>query len=126
GHFDASQALGVDEYGNIVGVADNGGTLHAVMWIPESGVAADYNNDGVVDAADYVYWRRGSRLHNEIATIGLSTPEDYAEWRAHFGNSKSDANTFGAAVAPEPTLFAVLIGGLLFALPGYGHRRRMA
>ena len=39
----------------------------------------DYNRDGVVDAADYVVWRKG---------MGTTyTQGDYDVWRAHFGAS---------------------------------------
>jgi hypothetical protein len=47
--------------------------------------AGDYNDDGVVDAADYVLWRKGGPLKNESATYGTNTIEDYNEWKSHFG-----------------------------------------
>ena len=48
-------------------------------------VDGDYNNNGVVDAADYVLWRKGGPLQND-PTPGVQ-PSDYAFWRAHFGNT---------------------------------------
>ncbi len=54
-----------------------------------SGAKGDYNNDGRVDAADYVVWRQhlgqsGYQLLNEDtnATPGSDTIEDYAIWCA--------------------------------------------
>jgi hypothetical protein len=67
----------------------------------------DYNNNGIVDAADYVAWRNGGPLQNEIATIGSATPEDFNEWRARFGNSAGS----GTAVpsVPEPSVLLLVI-----------------
>jgi hypothetical protein len=46
----------------------------------QGGSTADYNNNGVVDAADYVLWRK-----NPAAFGG--TPGGYTAWRAGFGSS---------------------------------------
>jgi hypothetical protein len=55
---------------------------------PNSSVVGDFNNNGVVDAADYVLWRNGGPLANEGGvTPGASTSEDYSTWRSRFGNS---------------------------------------
>ncbi len=54
-----------------------------------SGVAGDYNDDGTVDAADYVLWRKGGPLANEVDTPGTVNAADYTAWRARFGNSGS-------------------------------------
>jgi len=45
----------------------------------------DYNNNGIVDTADYVLWRKGGPLQND-PTPGVQAA-DYAFWRAHFGNT---------------------------------------
>jgi hypothetical protein len=60
---------------------------------PGSGVPSDFNNNGVVDAADYVLWRNGGPLpfYND-ATFGWH-PEDYDAWRASFGNSINPQDT---------------------------------
>jgi hypothetical protein len=50
-------------------------------------VPGDYNGNGTVDAADYVVWRDGGSLENEVETPGAATPEDYDAWRARFGNT---------------------------------------
>ncbi|MCI0331832.1 MAG: hypothetical protein L0228_01240, partial [Planctomycetes bacterium] len=67
-------------------------------------LAGDYNDDGVVDAADYVVWRRSletsTPLDNETASIGINDQADYDAWRANFGASLGSGS--GAAV-PEPT-----------------------
>jgi hypothetical protein len=67
-------------------------------------LAGDYNDDGIVDAADYPAWRDGlggaTRLKNETATLGTVTVEDYAVWKSHFGSLGVGAGT--AASVPEP------------------------
>ncbi len=42
-------------------------------------LAGDFNDDGIVDAADYVVWR------NEIGT-----PAGYDMWRANFGRNRPE------------------------------------
>jgi hypothetical protein len=83
------------------------------------GVPGDYNNNGLVDAADYVLWRKGGPLANEVDTPGTVNAADYTAWRARFGNpSGSGAGLSGGAV-PESCTFALLISaiGILTAVP---------
>lgn len=82
------------------------------------GVPGDYNGNGSVDAADYVVWRHGGPLANEVDSRGLVTANDYAEWRARFGNPASSGVGTGTAV-PEP----VALGLLACLLPMLGARR---
>jgi hypothetical protein len=55
--------------------------------VPGGPVPADYNNNGTVDAGDYVAWRKGGSLENEVVDTGTISPGDYTEWRARYGNS---------------------------------------
>ncbi len=63
----------------------------------------DFNFDGVVDAADYVVWRK---------TIGAA-PE-YQAWRENFGASSggagglASATEYGATIVPEPVALQLL------------------
>ena len=75
------------------------------LSVTSAGIPGDFNNDGKVDAADYVVWRK---------TDG--TPAGYNVWRAHFGQtagSGSGSNTNTAA--PEPATLALLV----FAAAGW-------
>jgi hypothetical protein len=76
----------------------------------------DYNVDGLVNAADYVAWRK------------TDDPDGYDAWRAHFGESSgSGAATLSFAEAPagvpEPASAALL---LIFGatVVGWWGRRR--
>ena len=68
-------------------------------------VPGDFNGDGLVNAADYVTWRKGT---------GTSyTPEQYNLWRAHFGQTASSgAGATGvnatARNVPEPATFPLV------------------
>jgi hypothetical protein len=75
------------------------------------GVTGDYNNNGTVDAADYVLWRNGGPLQNEGATPGTTSPEDYNVWRANFGKMGAGAGAAlaGSSAVPEPATFGLLV-----------------
>jgi autotransporter-associated beta strand protein len=67
------------------------------------GVPGDYNNNGVVDTADYVLWRNGGPLQNEVNAPGTVNEQDYVEWRARFGNPNTAAGSaLDQRVVPEP------------------------
>jgi hypothetical protein len=71
----------------------------------------DYNNDGVVDAADYTVWRDG---------LGTTyTQADYDVWKANFGTHAGGAGTMENVAVPEPATIAlaVLAAVLLRAIP---------
>jgi hypothetical protein len=80
------------------------------------GVTGDFNNNGTVDAADYVLWRNGGPLQND-PTAGVQ-PEDYGVWRANFGRmaggAASAAALTGAAAVPEPATVVLLAGAVLW------------
>jgi hypothetical protein len=66
------------------------------------GVPGDYNNNGTVDAADYVLWRNGGPLANESDTPGTVNQADYAFWRSRFGAASGSGAALNAASVPEP------------------------
>jgi hypothetical protein len=72
-------------------------------------VEGDYNGNGVVDAADYVVWRKGGSLQNEVATIGSVTPEDYMQWRLRFGNIAASGSSGVWPAVPEPATWLMLL-----------------
>ena len=66
-----------------------------------TGVPGDYNGNGVVDAADYVLWRKGGPLQNEVHDPGTVSAEDYTEWRAPLWQYSGSGARSGA-VRPFP------------------------
>ena len=96
--------------------------LTGVLSVVAPGVAGDYNDNGAVDAADYVVWRKqlvsnpGQTLPND-ATLGVDF-DDYITWRANFGNSTPSG---AAAAVPEPA--SALLAGLLTVLMVFGRIR---
>lgn len=64
-------------------------------------VSGDFNNNGVVDSADYVVWRKG------LGTV--YTQADYGIWRAHFGQTAGNGTGDSAiAAVPEPATWLML------------------
>ncbi len=75
------------------------------------GLAGDYNNDGRVDAADYVVWRK-----NPGAFGG--DPAGYNTWRTNFGRtSGSGAALESAAGVPEPMTWSLACLALVLWVP---------
>jgi hypothetical protein len=67
----------------------------------------DYNQNGTVDAADYIVWRDslgevGAGLLADGDNSGTIDGGDYAVWRAHFGRTAGAAIS-GFATVPEPS-----------------------
>jgi hypothetical protein len=97
-----------------------------------SSAMPDYNNSGVVDAADYVLWRNAlgqSGAHAAADGNDLSVNQaDYLLWRANFGKTMTGSTAALAfssgslAAIPEPASALLLAMGAL----GLAFRRRRA
>jgi hypothetical protein len=87
-------------------------TTGVISVVATASVAGDYNGNGVVDAADYVVWRKG---------LGATyTQNDYSVWRSRFGStSGSGAGATATRAVPEPTT----LGLLMFAATVWCFRR---
>lgn len=104
----------------------------AVPWVEQQlNIPGDYNRDGVVDAADYVLWRK--TLDSSVATVGSGADgdgdgvigaDDYTFWRQRFGNASQLIVNTGAGTGsaqgpvfgsvPEPTsAWLLLLGGII-------------
>jgi hypothetical protein len=86
-----------------------------VLFFVNPTLAGDYNGDGVVNAGDYVTWRRalatGGTLLNETASPGVVDQADYDAWRANFGATNIPGSGSAAAVGtvPEPSSGTLLV-----------------
>jgi hypothetical protein len=65
-------------------------------------LVGDYNNDGTVDAADYVVWRRND----------INGQQGYDDWRKNFGRTAGNGSALGAGAVPEPASMALILIGL--------------
>jgi hypothetical protein len=94
-----------------------------LSWVATSGFtslangAGDYNNDGVVNAADYLIWRKTRNTNSSLAndtTPGSVTNVDYDVWRSNLGVG---ASAVGAGTTvPEPTLYSLFFLASLFGI----------
>lgn len=109
-------SAGVNGYGGVV--FDN---IYVALEdaIVDPNLTGDYNDDGIVDAADYTLWR--DTLGNSVTAgegadgngNGIVDPADYTEWANNYG-AVAPAAAFASAV-PEPTSLLLLVFGLGFA-----------
>jgi hypothetical protein len=82
-----------------------------VFTIPApAGQDGDYNEDGIVDAADYVAWRKTP------GDFG-GDPAGYNTWSANFGEGGPGSGG-GSGAVPEPSTFVIASLTVLFALAG--------
>jgi hypothetical protein len=89
----------------------------------------DFNDDGKVDAADYVRWRKALNTNDDLSgngnesggSAGIVDQADYAYWRLNFGAMSGGSGPTPTGV-PEPgTVF--LLASALLATPLAGRRR---
>ncbi len=97
----------------------------AVLAARSLTLAGDYNEDGIVDAADYTVWR--DQLGSATALPNDDTPgvgaDDYDRWKTHYGEAA--ANAVSIVSVPEPAAALLLAGGLVW-LAGRARRQRTA
>jgi T5SS/PEP-CTERM-associated repeat protein len=80
----------------------------------------DYNGNGVVDAADYIVWRKtlnqtGSNLAADGNGNGIVDSGDYDHWRSRFGSVIGTGLAAGASGAiPEPATSLLLLLSAIF------------
>jgi hypothetical protein len=87
-----------------------------VVTVTSVGLPGDYNYDGMVDAADYVFWRKTG-----------GSPDDYNTWRENFARTLSGSGSSQIAALPvtsaipEPTTPLLLLSFKTIAI--WRHRR---
>ncbi len=97
----------------------------AALAFYAAGIPGDFNNNGIVDAADYVAWRENDAANDPLPNDnGLATQEErYDLWRSNFGNMSmgSGSGAISGAAVPEPfTWLPMMIAAALY---GIGRRR---
>ncbi len=101
-----------------------GAHASALYLLTAAGLAGDYNDDGIVDAADYIVWRNnlGSVVSLPNDSSQGVTEEDYDVWKANFGRLAAGQGTTALVVVPEPMTHLPLFIGFVFlhAIRGCG------
>jgi hypothetical protein len=93
----------------------------------------DYNDDGIVDAADYTIWRDTldstidlrANGDNTGTSAGLIDQADYDMWKLHFGETVGSGANANHAIS-EPGSLAILLGGILTIFFSRKRRRRFS
>jgi hypothetical protein len=112
--------VNIDPYDRVLELDDsnNAASILVDLNIPAPQIhPGDYNDDGVVNLADYTVWR--DTLGDQLARgtgadgdgDGIVTLSDYNEWKAHFGEVASAATS--GSVVPEPQSVWLLAAALL-------------
>jgi hypothetical protein len=126
--IDVEPDLLFGEFGNVTFVGDTTATvnydvangnvfLSNFMSTEPPGITGDYNDNGIVDAADYVVWRKNLGTNNTLPnddSPGSVLPVDYDKWKANFGKTSSGSAL--AQAVPEPGTLAAML--LLVACSG--------
>jgi hypothetical protein len=93
-------------------LVNNSGVPSIAEWVratrPGPGLPGDFNDDGSVDAADYVVWRKG--MGTQYSQV------DYDDWRENFGEMSGAQSTAASALpaaVPEPTAIVMIYLGSL-------------
>jgi PEP-CTERM motif-containing protein len=122
-HLDSASAI--NDSGIIIGQGKLAGAPRAFLLTPiNPTLFGDYNQNGVVDAADYTVWRESlGRTGAGLAADGTGATDvpdgvvdqlDYNFWKANFGNHSGSGGASSSHVAvPEPATLWMLLAGIL-------------
>ena len=89
------------------------------------GVGGDFDDDGIVDAEDYVIWRKYEGTTNVLPNDpsgGVIGAQQYNTWRAQFGQSAGSGASIISSEVPEPTCLLMLLS--IIFLAGFDCDRR--
>lgn len=127
--WELQYAYAISDNGNIVGLGiDNGFPQQTFLLRPiisEPVLYGDYNENDVIDAADYTVWRDtltagGTILPND-STPGTVDETDFTYWRTHFGEVLvGGVGAVSSAPIPEPASVALALvaaAGLFWLVP---------
>ena len=83
------------------------------LIIPVQHPDGDYNDNGIVDAADYALWRTNAGTMTTLPNDpigGEIGPAQYGVWRENFGRPAMPLDPLGSAAAvPEPETLVLLL-----------------
>jgi MYXO-CTERM domain-containing protein len=133
--FTTTQISDENSFAARVIFSDNSEGEFLFTIVPEPSILpGDYNEDHVVNAADYTVWRNqlgaSISLPNEDDTPGFVTDEDYGVWKAHFGETDGEMgedttlSSHASSAIPEPDPFAMAAAAIAVALVRRRRRRQ--
>jgi hypothetical protein len=91
--------------------------LTTLPALPGDDLDGDYNDDGIVDVADFVAWSKFQTTSIDLPNDDDPLPIDgdqYNTWRTHFG--ESDSGAAGLASVPEPSAMCIALSAVLAAV----------
>ncbi|WP_425395342.1 GH25 family lysozyme [Aeoliella sp.] len=99
-------------WGGIGSGADNTTTQltgAGLLLVPPTGVPGDFNDDGVVNLADYIVWRNQLGADDSVLPPGSTTDGsgmvdsgDYDTWKANFNPTAASLAAHSSQQVPEP------------------------
>jgi hypothetical protein len=93
------------------------------------GLAGDFNRDGMVDAADYVVWRKSLGQTGNIPADAneddIVDLDDFDLWRAHFGSVEGHGAQSPSSEIPEPATLVLLFFASATCLRTWRTARRL-
>jgi N-acyl-D-amino-acid deacylase len=128
GDFDDNGLVNSLDATGLIGALQHAGVPEEyIALVPE--LPGDFNRDGIVDAADYVVWRKAygisMNLPNETLSLGIVDQADYDVWSSNLGTSLGSGS--GAALSakvPEPSALLLVAISLAGVACCYTVRRR--
>ncbi|MEO7402529.1 MAG: dockerin type I domain-containing protein [Burkholderiales bacterium] len=106
--------------------------LYQLGLTPTQVLFGDYNNNGIVDAADYSVWRNSQGQNVTLGAgadgnfDGQVTAADFDVWRSNFGKTLSSGSGTGSLFAdsnvPEPGTFCLTTLGIALAFTASARR----
>lgn len=125
-------ATAINDRGVIVGTGVLDGAARAFLLEPASLPPGDYNANGTVDAADYIFWRHSLGQTGPLQPAdgngnGVIDEADYDVWRAHFGQTIAQGSLQSdiSVAVPEQTARFYAVLALMAAAAGLrrGHKK---
>jgi T5SS/PEP-CTERM-associated repeat protein len=98
-----------------------------VLSVASTGTPGDYNNNGIVDAGDYVLYRKYAGTTHVLPndpTGGTIGTIQYNTWRSHFGQPPGSGSGLDGAQVPEPATLVLFVSAASLAI-GFGRRKRV-
>jgi autotransporter-associated beta strand protein len=71
-----------------------------VLTVAPASLPGDYNHNGIVDAGDYVLWRK--------TPADYGGPGGYTTWRSNFGNPPGSGSSMSASAVPEGSTLSLV------------------